>query len=278
MKINNNARGAFAESNMLLIPSRPDTDNAVVGKLKNNCLMLLFFMIYDRYERYMQRHTEFPSLLEKEDFFMDLQTFFESTIGQIATVIVLIALFAGVLFSGKKEKNNTQTIVVSALLVALSIALNQIVLFRMPQGGSISLLGMLPIVACAYFFGTRRAVMCGMCVGVLDLIFNPYVIHPVQMLLDYPLAFGAIGFAGIIFKFKKDGIIPSYILGIFCRYIVAVLSGVIFFSAYAPEGFNGLTWSLWYNITYIAVEGAITVAVLCVPPVKNALIRLKNQL
>ncbi len=207
-----------------------------------------------------------------------LQGFFESTTGQIISVAVLVILFAGVLLSGKKQKTNTKTMVVSALLVGLSIVLTRITIWSLPQGGSVSLFGMLPIVICAYFFGTRRAVMCGMCVGMIDLIFKPYVIHPIQLLLDYPLAFGAIGFAGLIFMAKKDGLIPAYLFGVLCRYICAVISGVVFFGAYAPEGFSALTWSLWYNVLYLAIEAAGTVILLLIPSVRHSLKRIKTEL
>lgn len=207
-----------------------------------------------------------------------LQGFFESTTGQIISVAVLVILFAGVLLSGKKQKTSTKTIVVSALLVGLSIVLTRITIYSLPQGGSVSLFGMLPIVICAYFFGTRRAVMCGMCVGMIDLIFKPYVIHPIQLLLDYPLAFGAIGFAGLIFMAKKDGLIPAYLFGVLCRYICAVISGVVFFGAYAPEGFSALTWSLWYNVLYLAIEAAGTVVLLLIPSVRYSLKRIKTEL
>lgn len=207
-----------------------------------------------------------------------LQGFFESTTGQVISVAVLVILFAGVLLSGKKQKTNTKTMVVSALLVGLSIVLTRITIYSLPQGGSVSLFGMLPIVICAYFFGTRRAVMCGMCVGMIDLIFKPYVIHPIQLLLDYPLAFGAIGFAGLIFMAKKDGLIPAYLFGVLCRYICAVISGVVFFGAYAPEGFSALTWSLWYNVLYLAIEAAGTVVLLLIPSVRHSLKRIKTEL
>ena len=207
-----------------------------------------------------------------------LQGFFESTTGQIISVAVLVILFAGVLLSGKKQKTSTKTMVVSALLVGLSIVLTRITIYSLPQGGSVSLFGMLPIVICAYFFGTRRAVMCGMCVGMIDLIFKPYVIHPIQLLLDYPLAFGAIGFAGLIFMAKKDGLIPAYLFGVLCRYICAVISGVVFFGAYAPEGFSALTWSLWYNVVYLAIEAAGTVILLLIPSVRHSLKRIKTEL
>lgn len=208
---------------------------------------------------------------------MSLQDFFDSTGGQIVVVAVIALLFAAILYSGKGKPADTKSLAISALLVALSIILNQLVIFRMPQGGSITAFSMVPIALCAYFFGVRRGLMAGMCVGLIDLIFNPYVIHPVQLLLDYPLAFGALAFGGI-FAARKNGLIEGYIFGIICRYICAVLSGVIFFGEYAPEGFNAWTWSLWYNFTYLAVEGAVSVILLSIPQIKNMFKRLKASL
>ncbi|MBR0600153.1 energy-coupled thiamine transporter ThiT [Sinanaerobacter chloroacetimidivorans] len=206
-----------------------------------------------------------------------LQGFFESTAGQISTLIVIILLFLGILISGRNSKPDTKAMVVSAIMVALAIALNQIILFRMPQGGSITAFSMLPIVTCAYFFGVRRGMMAGMCVGLIDLIFNPYVIHPIQMLLDYPLAFGALAFAGLM-KNKKNGLILGFIIGVLSRYVCAVLSGVIFFGEYAPEGFNAFSWSIYYNMTYLGVEAAITLIVLFIPAVRKVIEGLKSQL
>ena len=213
-------------------------------------------------------------LLNEGGFFMDLQTFFDSIWGQMAVVGVILLLFAAILYSGRGKPADTKALTISALLTALSIILNQLVLFRMPQGGSITAFSMVPVVLCAYFFGVRRGLMAGMCVGLIDLIFNPYVIHPVQLLLDYPLAFGALAFGGI-FAAQKNGLIKGYVFGVICRYICAVLSGVIFFGAYAPEGFSALTWSLWYNFTYLAVEGAVSTVLLCIPQIKHLFERLK---
>ena len=83
---------------------------------------------------------------------MDLQTFFDSIIGQISVVAVIIVLFGVILYSGKGKPVDTKAVAISAVLVALSIILNQLVLFRMPQGGSITAFSMVPIVLCAYFF------------------------------------------------------------------------------------------------------------------------------
>lgn len=212
--------------------------------------------------------------------FENLQDFFESPLGQIITVGVIVVFFGLILLPGqgqKSKKPDAKALTISALMVALSIGLNQLTLFKMPQGGSITLLSMLPMAICAYLLGTRRGVMAGMCLGLLDLIFNPYVIHPLQLLVDYPLAFGALGIGGI-FRNQKNGLVKGYLLGVFGRYLCASVSGIVFFGAYAPEGFNAVTWSLWYNLTYLAVEATITVVIISLPPVKKALEGLKKQM
>ncbi len=205
----------------------------------------------------------------------NLQPFVESTLGQVAIVAIIALLFAAILFTGKSHRSDTKVMVVSAVLVALAIALNQITLFHMPQGGSVTAFSMLPIVICGYLYGVRRGVLAGICFGLLNLMFNPYVIHPIQLLLDYPFAFGALGFAGLVAN-KKNGLIIGYVIGILSRYFFSVLSGIVFFGAYAPENFNAVTWSVYYNITYIGMEALITLAVLAVPAVRKVIERMKS--
>ena len=207
---------------------------------------------------------------------MSMQEFFESLGGQITVVAVIVILFLIILWSGRKKKMEPKVMAICAMLVALALVLNQLTLFRMPQGGSVTAFSMVPIVLCAYFFGVRRGLMAGMCVGLVDLIFNPYVIHPIQLFLDYPLAYGALAFGGL-FAARKSGLIKGYIFGVLCRYCCAFLSGCIFFGAYAPEGFNAVTWSLFYNITYLGAEGILSVILLSIPPVRKMFERLKRQ-
>lgn len=177
----------------------------------------------------------------------------------------------------RKGRNNTIKLTTTALMVALAVILDQIKLFQMPQGGSVTLFGTLPIIALGYLLGTRWGLLGGAVTGLLNLIFGGYVIHPAQMILDYVIAFAVMGLSGTV-RDRKNGLTKGYLLGVFCRYICAVLSGVIFFGEYAPENFNAFTWSLWYNITYLAIEGVMTVIVINLPPVKNMFERLKIQL
>lgn len=207
-----------------------------------------------------------------------LQVFFESTTGKIIVVVILVVILLLMLIPAKnqkKKKPDTRALTISALMIALSMVLSQIVLFRMPQGGSVTLFSILPIVLTAYILGTRRGILAGVCVGLLNLIFGPYVIHPLQLIIDYPLAFGAMGLGGLC-RNMKDGLRKGYLVSLLGRYFFAVLSGIIFFGSYAPKSFNAVTWSLWYNFTYLAVEGVITMIVISIPSVKKALEGLKK--
>ena len=207
---------------------------------------------------------------------MSLQSFLESTWGQAVTVGVILLLFLGILITGKKKRADTKFMVASAILVALGIVLNEITVFRMPQGGSITAFSMLPVVRCGYFFGVRRGVMAGMCVGLITLILNPYVIHPVQLILDYPVAFGALGLAGLMWE-KKWGLITGFLIGAAGRCTCSILSGIVFFGSYAPEGSNVFIYSVVYNGTYIGVEALMTVGILAIPQVRHALLRIKRS-
>ena len=174
------------------------------------------------------------------------------------------------------KKINVKQITISALMVALAMILDQIKLFQMPQGGCVTLFGMLPIILLGYLLGTRWGLIGGTCVGLLNLIFGGYVIHPAQLFLDYILAFAVMGLSGIV-RNKKNGLTLGYIIGVSARYICFVLSGWIFFGEYAPENFNALTWSLWYNLTFVAAEAIMTLIVINVPAVKKLFAKLRTQ-
>ncbi len=202
-----------------------------------------------------------------------LQSFFESVAGQITTVVVIFLLLLLVMRTNEK-KNDVSVLVKTAILLAVAFVLNHVILFKMPQGGSVTAFSMLAMFLVGYLFGPRQGILAGMAYGLLDLVLNPYVVHPMQIFLDYPLAFGAIGIGGLL-RNNKLGIISGYLLGVLGRYLVVVLSGIIFWGEYAAEGFNAVSWSFFYNMTYILPEAVATVAILMIPQVRTLFDRFK---
>ena len=71
--------------------------------------------------------------------------------------------------------------------------------------------------------------------------------------------------------------IKGYIAGVIGRYFFAILSGVVFFAYYAPEGTSPLVYSITYNATYIVPEFILTIIVLSIPVIKSTLKRIKLE-
>ena len=176
-----------------------------------------------------------------------------------------------------KGRNNLHQLVLCAVLIALATVLGMIKLLDLPYGGSITLMSMLAATLCGYYCGTAKGIVACMALGLINLILGSSIIHPVQVILDYFLAFGLLGVSGLTSN-KKHGLTTGYIIGVTARFICSFLSGFIFFAEYAPEGMNPIWYSFVYNIIYIGTEAIITIIVINIPVVKNTLVRLKEQI
>lgn len=173
----------------------------------------------------------------------------------------------------KKSKFNTKMLVYGSLCISLSFVLSYLKLFSWPQGGSITPASMLPIILFSSMFGTIPGIIVGLAYGFLQFIQEPYVVHWAQVFLDYPLAFGAIGLAGLV----KNNLALSAFIGGLGRTIIHFLSGFIFFGSYAPEGMNPIIYSLVVNVLIIGTETLICVLVSLIPQVKSASKRVAKE-
>lgn len=200
-----------------------------------------------------------------------------TTAGYTALVVLMILiLLIGCAVFGSRRKLSAKQLAFSAMAIALATVTSMIKLFDLPMGGSVTLLSMLFIVLIGYWFGLGAGLTAGIAYGILQLLLDPYILSVPQMLVDYIFAFGALGLSGI-FCNKSFGLIKGYIAAIIGRYFFAVLSGVIFFGAYAPKSFpNPLCYSLAYNGSYIGLEALITLIVIALPPVSKALTTVKG--
>lgn len=178
--------------------------------------------------------------------------------------------------STQNSKGNLYSLVLCAILIALSFVLGMVKIIPMPYGGSITLFSMLAATLTGYFCGPKWGLTSGVALGLLNLIIDPVILFPMQVLLDYVLAFSCLGLSGF-FSNKKNGLYIGYIVAIIGRFICSFLSGFIFFGEYAPEGMNPVWYSFLYNIFYIGGEGVLTLLVLALPPVKNTIFRLKKE-
>ena len=194
-----------------------------------------------------------------------------STVGMIVSAVVIMALLVAVYILGvKKDVNNTRALVYGAVAVALSFALSYARLFKLPQGGSVTFASLLPLMIYCMMFGTRRGLLVCLVYGTLQALQDPYIIHPMQFLLDYPLAFGLIGVSGIfveknVFKNKIVGFVLGAVLAVGLRYACHVCSGVFAFADYfywdselMSKYDSAAVYSLAYN-SFALVDMAIAI-------------------
>jgi len=135
-------------------------------------------------------------------------------------------------------------------VIALSTVLSLVKFFSLPEGGSVTAGSMIPILWFALRRGAKVGCTAGVIYGLVQVVLEPYVINPVQFLLDYPVAFGALGLAGL---FKRHRVVGAA-TGIAGRFLAHFLSGIIFFWMFAPQGMSPIVYSAIYNGGYLGVE------------------------
>lgn len=107
-----------------------------------------------------------------------------------------LAVILGGLYT-RHIKLTTRTLIDIALMLALTIVLHQIRIFHMPQGGSVTLGAMVPLLLLSYRYGPGIGALAGFLYGLINIIQDPFIVHPVQVLFDYPLPYMAMGLAGL---------------------------------------------------------------------------------
>ena len=189
------------------------------------------------------------------------------------------------------KNQKLQALVEGAVMVALATVLSFIQVYKLPWGGSITLLSMLPIAV----YSIKRGIGYGFAAsfvyslvqfvqGIADGLFG-WGLTPVMLaaciLIDYILAFTVLGIAGIFRKGGIAGWIGGTVLAVFGRFVFHFLSGVVIWHSFGElwTGFSTdseVLYSLLYNGSYMLPEMIFTtigaVALFTVPVTKKLLL------
>ena len=168
-----------------------------------------------------------------------------------------------------QKKPDIKKLTMSAVMIALSTVLSLVTVMKMPLGGSVTLFSMLPVCMLSIMYGCRWGIVCAFIYSLGQLALDiagvaGWGLTPVAfagcVVFDYLVAFTVLGLAGM---FRAKGV-PGYIAGIALavalRMVSHIISGVIFFSSWAPEGWNPFVYSLAYNGAYMVPEFIFTFA------------------
>ncbi|HKZ93889.1 MAG TPA: energy-coupled thiamine transporter ThiT [Candidatus Bathyarchaeia archaeon] len=162
-----------------------------------------------------------------------------------------------------EKASQTKILAEGAVFIALAIILRDVLppIFELPQGGSVTAAGMLPLLWFSLRRGLRAGLEAGTVYGLIHMALpGSFIVDPVQALLDYPIAFAALGLAGLFRKYPLFGA-P---VGIFGRFVAHFAAGVWFFAEYAPVGMSPILYSASYNGGYLIVELIVSEVIIAV--------------
>ncbi len=159
---------------------------------------------------------------------------------------------------------NPRVLAETAIFTALATVLSTIIVYVMPQGGSITLASMVPIIWLALRRGPKVGVATGILYGFIQFAMLPYIapvtdplVALIQVLLDYPIAFGVLGLAGYFQKYPVAGAA----VGVSLRFVMSFLSGAFIWAGIYAVGLDPYIYSAVYNGSYMLPELIITVFV-----------------
>lgn len=174
-----------------------------------------------------------------------------------------------------QARNRVLFFIEVAIFTSLSLVMEVFSFRAWAQGGSISL-QMIPILLMAFKWGWKGGITTGLLVGLLQFFTGPYIIHPIQGLLDYPVAFALIGFTAIpsrlIHKAAYENNRIKFIgllfigglIGSINRFLAHFFSAIIFFGSSAPHGQAVWIYSLIYNSTYVMPSFIVSIIVIII--------------
>ncbi|CDZ75304.1 putative proton-coupled thiamine transporter YuaJ [Peptoniphilus sp. ING2-D1G] len=156
--------------------------------------------------------------------------------------------------------NKTKALTQAGIMIALSQILSYVKFVEMPQGGSVTVASMVPVIFYSLLWGPKYGILACTVYGFLQFALGGVMLHPMSILIDYILAFGLLGIAGFFNKSFKSALFGTT-LAILLRYLMHFISGVTLFYMYAPEGQPVWLYSLVYN-SFMLVE-----LVISLPPI-----------
>lgn len=174
----------------------------------------------------------------------------------------------------KKQSTKVLKLAESAIMVALATVLSLISIIKMPLGGSLTLLSMLPICFISIRHGLKWGLGSAFAYSVLQLMLSigeivGWGLTPVILLgcifLDYLIPFTLIGLAGIFRKKGTAGMLWGIILALSLRFLSHFISGVVLWTNVKQFELFGRSWenrpvlySFLYNGCFMLPEIVMT--------------------
>ena len=141
----------------------------------------------------------------------------------------------------------------------------------LPTGATIPLGALIPLMLLALIYDYRLAFLSGWVTGILVIFLIPVwqPVHWAQLFVEHLVCFSCLGYAGIFGSQKRGQILVGMLLAVFLKFWGHVLSGVIFFSQNAWDGWGAWGYSLAYHLSSKIPEAALTMVIVSLLPLNT---------
>ena len=190
-----------------------------------------------------------------------------------------------------------------AIATVLALICEYVPFLNLPFGGGFTIASMLPIVLVSYMFGIKWGLACAFTYSIVQMLIGFRTVSAFFMpaddnyagsliaalsicFIDYVLAYTSLGLGGVFrgAKNKTVSIVLCVVFALSLRYLAHIVSGYIFFGAWAEwfftqEGFYAIgkgilgtfsgaalsiVYSVFYNGLFMIPEIVIT-SIIAVP-------------
>ena len=167
-----------------------------------------------------------------------------------------------------------------AVMLALSIVLSFVKVWKMPMGGAVTLLSMLPIMLISVKYGLKGGLpvaflyslfqlLMGVASGDVFVYCTSGLMVVICALFDYLVPFTVLGCAAMFRKpaekLRPDNrkaadalLLAGFVVVIVARFVCHYITGFSIWGQWAPEGQSKFIYSLIYNGQYMLPECIFT--------------------
>ncbi|WP_283673340.1 energy-coupled thiamine transporter ThiT [Butyricicoccus sp. Marseille-Q5471] len=170
--------------------------------------------------------------------------------------------------SETKNMSRVHILVECALMIAIGTVLMMVKIYELPNGGSVTLVSMLPFVLVSFRHGPKWGMITGLACALLQMMTGWYappagtvLAYFGMIMLDYIVAFTMLGTACVFakpFKNRMAGVVVGTAVVCLIRFLCSFLSGFLIWGSIVTDGMGAVIYSLGYNASYMVPETILT--------------------
>ena len=192
----------------------------------------------------------------------------------VTMAIVCVIYFGISIYMVRGVKLGIKDICISGIVMAVTVVLENIII-PLPTGASLPFASMAPLMIMAICYDYKVTFIAGWALGILATFMMPgwQPVHWGQVLVEHMICFSCLAYAGIFKSLKKKYVLAGILIASAIKLVSHIMSGVLFFSQNAWDGFGAWWYSIIYNVSQnvpLSIISAIVVLVLPLGTLKKS--------